>query len=613
MVVRRRISVRLGALVALVAVAASLLAPTPVGAAGVTTHGWMAVEAIDRIDDPELAALLRAHEHQVRAGAMFPDAGYVSPNTFGEEAHWQRFVDAYVDQLLLRDDCGDLADPDGPCADMVAHIMGVAGHGMGDEVWDWLFEPYSPDLDEYYVSPGLATSNEGGAEIQMDVVAIGVHGVPRPQIPDLPDIDTLIAAFDAAGFEGVTASQFALAGLGEAVWDYESQSVAAHLGPIQAAMPWMSANLVTAPGGIEFAATAIAGYWESLWGRMNGAQPTTRVSITHPAPGQDDLPATGWERSFQAGSSRSGGGARNRIVAVLTHARPYVPPGGGPHTVQMEPGTMTITRLDTGAPVPLMAGYPRSVPYNGEAGHHLIDVQPAADLPGCTWFEVAVGVTTPVLDARGVPVTPHTWQFRTECAEPTLGGRVTDPGGDPVEGALVLAYRTSDGFVATAAAGTTADGSYTLNDLPDGEYALHVVPPPGSDLARAWSGPAATRAGATRYALPAAEPQPPVDLALTAAAAVAGRVTGPGGEAAPGVEVFAFAATDTWVPTGRAVTGDDGNYQIEGLPSGPYLLAFRAPDTTALGWFDGAAARSTATPVPVGAVPQTGIDHQLTS
>ena len=45
-------------------------------AAGIVTHAWMALEAIDRVQPPALRQLLDAHRDQVRAGAEFPDGGY---------------------------------------------------------------------------------------------------------------------------------------------------------------------------------------------------------------------------------------------------------------------------------------------------------------------------------------------------------------------------------------------------------------------------------------------------------------------------------------------------------------------------------------------------------
>ena len=608
---RRPLRSLFGVLAVATAIAASLLAPVRADAAGMTTHGWMAVEAIDEVTDPGLAALLRAHQEQVRAGAMFPDLGYFGSNTYGEEAHWQRFVDAYVDLITDRTDCGpDLADPNGPCADMIAHAFGIAGHGMGDEVWDWLFEPNSPDRDEYYTN-GLPTATEGGAETQMDLVAVGVHGVPRPEIPPLPDVATLLQAFEDSGFSGVTADQFSTVPFGGVVWDVETQWAAEHLAGVQAAMPWMSANLVTAPGGIDFAATAIAGYWDSMWGRLNGNQPTTEVSITHPAPGQEDVPATGWVRSYQPGSARGRGGAATRITAVLTYSRPYAPPGGSGVPATMAPGTMTITAVGSGEQLPILSGFPRSVPYGGDAGQHLIDVQPATDLEACTWYEAAVGVTTPVLDARGLPVTPHTWRFRTECAPSQITGTVSAPDGVGLGGSFVLGYRATDGFLPTTGALLEPDGTYALPDLPDGDYRLVFVPGAASGLRMQWSGNTASRSLATSTTVPG---EAVVDFQAEASAVVSGKVTDSTGAPLADVTVYAVGPYDTWVPTEWRTTGADGTYSFPYLPAADYAIGFRRPaDPTIHWWPSGTTRRSDATLVPVDVAHQPNVDFTFPS
>ncbi len=396
---------------------AGLLVPataSPAGAAGVTTHAWMATTAIDQVDVPALRALLRAHRGQVRSGAQFPDGGYIPGNTHGEEAHWSRFTDAYAEEILARTDCGDITRPNGPCAPEIAHLMGVIAHGTGDEVWDWLFEPSSPDLDEYYLPEELAAFQDGGGqELVMDLVAVGAYGQGNEVIPPLPSKTHLLAAFDAAGLDGVTG---AMLDLGQEylriVPQVERGWAREHLRRVLAEMPWMAHNMIDAPGGVRYAAEAVAGQWESMWGHLLGDRPPTGVSATYPDDGQRRIPSSGWVRTYQPGSHPGRGGARTRIAASLTYSLPYVPPGGGPSVpAQLPAGAMTLTAVAGEVPVPLMAGYPRAVPYGPDAGEHTIDLQPAADLAPCSWYRV--DVTGALLDADGQPVTPSSWEFRT--------------------------------------------------------------------------------------------------------------------------------------------------------------------------------------------------------
>ncbi|MCU1370138.1 MAG: hypothetical protein JWO77_1332 [Ilumatobacteraceae bacterium] len=400
-------------LAVLVAVGTLAFGPSsPAGAAGVTTHSWMAVQAIDQVTSPQLKTLLKANKEYVRAGAHFPDSGYALSNTYGEEAHWQRFHDAYAAQILTHSECTNLAAPTGPCAKMVAFLMGMIGHGMGDEVWDWLFEPYVADLEEYYTPSTLGgQANEGGAELQLDLVAIADFGQPTTNLVAFPGHGDLLAAFGAVGMDDIDDDQL---NLGQAamnvVHDVEKQWAPTHIVDLHQAMPWTSHNVVTAPGGVDFAATAIAGEWNVMWGRLLGSQPATSVSITYPASNELLVPATGWNRTMQPGSARGRGGARNRITAVLTYARPYTG-SAGTTSNELPAGSMTLVERDTSEAVPIMAGWPRSVPYGADAGEHMVDIQPAGDLKPCTWYRA--GVTANLVDARNQPVTPMTWDFRT--------------------------------------------------------------------------------------------------------------------------------------------------------------------------------------------------------
>jgi hypothetical protein len=64
-------------------------------------------------------------------------------------------------------------------------------------------------------------------------------------------------------------------------------------------------------------------------------------------------------------------------------------------------------------------GYPRIVPYNSEAGEHVIAFQPAHDLEPCRWYEA--DTTGALVDARGGVVTPAAWRFQTSgCQRPSM-------------------------------------------------------------------------------------------------------------------------------------------------------------------------------------------------
>ena len=596
---------------ALIALATVVVPARPAEAAGMTTHSWMAVTAIDQVADANLRTLLQQHVEQVRAGATLPDIGYVGSNTYGEEMHWQRYIDAYAERIRTQPGCTDLTDPDGPCAEMVAHLMGVAAHGMGDEVWDWLFEPYGPDLDEYYTNPAVSFFNESGAESQMDVVAVGRFGAPRPTMPPIPALPLVLGAFSDVGRGDVTSSQFDIAAAPALVWDVENSWVPTYLASIEAAMPWMAANMVTAPGGVDFAATAIAGYWGDLWVGLRGGSPTSSVSITYPASDQQGIPATGWERAFQPGSSRGRGGARNRITAVLTTARPYQTPGGPSVSNQLPVGTMTITERDTATPIALMAGYPRSVPYGADSGEHLIDVQPAHDLAPCTWYRVDVGATTPVADAHGGTVAAHHWDFRTDdgsggpCETAAITGKVTGPSGEGVADVSVLAYEAHDGFAPTALVTTAPDGTYTLPDLPDGAYRLYFRATDTS-LAPQWAGGVAGRWAGPARVVPGGPES--VDAHLVVVGAVTGTIHTSTGTPVVGATVWAVSPHDTWVPTGWTTTGGDGRFSFVGLPPETYRFVAAAPGGPAT-WYAGASSRATATPVTVST---TAVDLTLT-
>jgi hypothetical protein len=390
---------------------------------GIITHSWMARQAVPYLDDPALQAILLAHLDQLEGGAHYPDSGYAARTLgyadYGEESHWARFSNTYADQIRDSPGCGDLTARNGPCAARIAHLMGAVAHGIGDEVWDWLFEPAGVDHGERFLPQALTSQfSRNGLELQMDMIAVGDYRRrTSPAIPNWPARRRLIGVYGSINRTDIGADDLQIGYTGISVArNAEATLTQRYHDLITANMPWTSSHIVTAPGGIQFAGHAIAAVWESLWGRILGEQPDTVVGITHPAPGQVDVPTTGWDRTqFRPGSPRAvdgGGGARNRIAAVLSAALPYAALPGDPAPPALPTSAMTLTEVVSGDPVPIRSGYPRAVPYNPEAGEHTVGLQPEGNLEPCT--EYRVDVTDDLLDAEGQPVVPTSWTFTTD-------------------------------------------------------------------------------------------------------------------------------------------------------------------------------------------------------
>jgi hypothetical protein len=180
------------------------------------------------------------------------------------------------------------------------------------------------------------------------------------------------------------------------------RAVAAQEGPrVKRDMPWSAANFVTAPGGVEFTAGAIAGYYEALWRKLTSdSHPDPRVVAIYPAKGAADVPVD-WLPARTSPGPASGGGDR-RIWAALGNA--------------VEPETVnasTFKLLDSdGAPVAPLAGFPRPGPWGPDGGTHSILFYPAADLEPCRQYTAVI--TTGLRDLDGASLaSDYHWSFRT--------------------------------------------------------------------------------------------------------------------------------------------------------------------------------------------------------
>ena len=431
---------------ALAALVILALAPASAHASGMTTHSFMADEARQFVKTPELRRLLDANRPALLSGGAYPDGGYAASSypggNFGEVTHWEHFVNAYA--AVLEERCADLVADCGP---EVAHLMGVAAHGVGDEMWDWMFEPQAADHGEspthpLYAQPGFAElknlppgSLANTMEYAMDMVAIVDHLRADDIVAYPPPVDDVLAAYKAVGRDDITRDGV-LAGHSVAAGAVAAERAAAAIDylRVKQTMPWTSAHMYDESGGVRHVATAAAGYYEALWRKLTtDAHPLPRVAAVHPARGETGVPYDWSARRTSPGPL--GGGAENRIIAVLSNS---IEP------VALPQDAFELVDTVTGEEVPQLEGWPRSGPYHYSEGTHSMMLYPAVDLVPCRWYQAVV--TRSVRDHAGAKLRrPYKWRFRTRgCA-----GEAGEPAGPPSPAARARALQP----VHTAGAG----------------------------------------------------------------------------------------------------------------------------------------------------------------
>jgi hypothetical protein len=123
---------------------------------------------------------------------------------------------------------------------------------------------------------------------------------------------------------------------------------------------------------------------------------------------------------------------------------------------ELPEAALRLRDLETGQLVAPAVGYPRIVPYNPEAGEHVVAIQPANDLAPCRWYQVET--TDALIDARERPVTPAAWRFQTSGC-----GRAILP--QPIHGTITCDATGSFTFrtgLTTSSDGTPAHGRVSL-------------------------------------------------------------------------------------------------------------------------------------------------------
>ena len=223
-----------------------------------------------------------------------------------------------------------------------------------------------------------------------------------------------------------------------------------------------------------------------------------------------------------------------------------------------------------------------------------------------------------IADALPVAVSP---QLGSQTADITLldpssvSGTVTDSAAAPLDGIEVIAYRKTAGDLLEQGRSTVQSGSYTVGDLPAGDYVLWFSDPAGQYLSQAYKDvrlAAEPQAGNPAWDAVSALVQPVglalgevktgYDATLASAALISGKVSFADGSAAgqANVAVYAYDGfTHAWTWTADATTSETGVYSVGNLDPGTYRVEF-AIDTYALQYWPGKSAAADAGSIDLG-------------
>lgn len=279
-------------LAAVLAFALLVPAPRPARANGCNTHTWISLHALDHLPDGALKEMLSRPELRAALinGSIFPDGGYVVDDDYGEMAHWEPFVEAYL--TWLREEAPRPFNV-GDSAAYVAFLLGLASHGMADQVFDSSFVENARIQDAAGWSDELFTSHDTAT----DVMLVADQGVNYLDTPVWVPADELAALYE--DHLGYTISAGTLDNSQELMHRLVlNYGVSTAMNPnkvadLEAQYPWTAEHLMSEDevGAPPCEGEVVAAYWLALWDRLHDASTAQNdVIATYPRDGSAGHP-----------------------------------------------------------------------------------------------------------------------------------------------------------------------------------------------------------------------------------------------------------------------------------------------------------------------------------
>lgn len=155
----------------------------------------------------------------------------------------------------------------------------------------------------------------------------------------------------------------------------------------------------------------------------------------------------------------------------------------------------------------------------------------------------------------------------------SISGLVTNSLAQPISGMDLDIFDALTGVRLRQGATTALDGTYSLPQLTAGQYFLRCDPAPGQNYGLQYYSGKLVLATADPITVTAGLGTANINFSLADGGGISGQITAnPSGDPIPGMDIDVFQAGTLIMMDQDATTDVNGNYSLDGLPAGTYLV-----------------------------------------